>query len=289
MSLTIETLLREATLKLKAGGIETARLDAQVLLGHVLDVSREQLLRDGHLPVESALTDAFERLVNDRAARRPISHLIGHREFWSLDLEVTPDTLDPRADSETVVDAALRLLPDRRAPAHILDLGTGTGALLLALLTELPSATGIGFDKSPAALAVARRNAERLRLNDRADFVCGDWTQENWTQIFDAPFHLIVSNPPYIPTRELALLQPEVQAEPHLALDGGTDGLDAYRQLVPALPKLLVNGGGVVLEVGLAQAERVGALIVANGFSAPGMARDLSARARALYALYPKP
>jgi len=288
MSLTIETLLREATLKLKAGGIETARLDAQVLLGHVLDVSREQLLRDGHLPVESALTDAFERLVNDRAARRPISHLIGHREFWSLDLEVTPDTLDPRADSETVVDAALRLLPDRRAPARILDLGTGTGALLLALLTELPSATGIGFDKSPAALAVARRNAERLRLNDRADFVCGDWTLDNWTQVFDEPFHLIVSNPPYIPTRELALLQPEVQAEPHLALDGGSDGLDAYRQLVPALPKLLVNGGGVVLEVGLAQAERVGALIVANGFSAPGMARDLSARARALYALYPK-
>ena len=289
MSRTIETLLREATLKLKAGGIETARLDAQVLLGHVLDVSREQLLRDGHLPVEGALMDAFDRLVNDRAARRPISHLIGHREFWSLDLEVTPDTLDPRADSETVVDAALRLLPDRMAPARILDLGTGTGALLLALLTELPSATGIGFDKSPAALAVARRNAERLRLADRTDFVCGDWTQENWTQAFDAPFHLIVSNPPYIPTRELALLQPEVQAEPHLALDGGSDGLDAYRQLVPALPKLLVKGGGVVFEVGLAQAERVGALIVANGFSAPGMARDLSARARALYALYPKP
>jgi release factor glutamine methyltransferase len=289
MSRTIETLLREAALKLKAGGIETARLDAQVLLGHVLDVSREQLLRDGHLPVEGALMDAFDRLVKDRAARRPISHLIGHREFWSLDLEVTPDTLDPRADSETVVDAALRLLPDRRAPARILDLGTGTGALLLALLTELPSATGIGFDKSPAALAVARRNAERLRLSDRADFVCGDWTQEHWTQAFDAPFHLIVSNPPYIPTRELALLQPEVQAEPHLALDGGSDGLDAYRLLIPALPKLLVKGGGVVLEVGLAQAERVGALIVANGFSAPGMARDLSARARALYALYPKP
>jgi release factor glutamine methyltransferase len=288
MSRTIATLVRETTDRFKALGIESARLDAQILLAHVLDVPRENILRDGHLVLEGALFDAFQRLVDQRAARKPISHLIGHREFWSLDLEVTPDTLDPRADSETVVDAALRLLPDRRAPAHILDLGTGTGALLLALLTELPHATGLGFDKSEAALAVAQRNAERLRLSDRARFHAGDWTSAQWTRDLDGPFHLIVSNPPYIPTRELALLQPEVRAEPSLALDGGSDGLDAYRLLVPVLPDLLVKGGGIVFEVGLAQAEAVGALMTAQGFTAPGMARDLSTRARALYALYPR-
>ncbi len=221
MSRTIQTLVHETTERLRAIGIDSARLDAQILLAHVLDVPRENILRDGHLVIEGALIDAFERLVAERAQRRPISHLIGHREFWSLDLEVTPDTLDPRADSETVVDAALRLLPDRGAPARILDLGTGTGALLLALLTELPYATGIGFDKSEAALQVAQRNAERLRLAGRAQFVAGDWTRPQWTAALDGPFHLIVSNPPYIPTRDMALLQPEVRAEPHLALDGG--------------------------------------------------------------------
>jgi release factor glutamine methyltransferase len=286
MSRTIEVLVAETTARFKALGIDSARLDSQILLAHVLDVPRENIRRDGHLVVEDALIDAFEKLVAARAERRPISHLTGHREFWSLDLEVTPDTLDPRADSETVVDAALRLLPDRGAAARILDLGTGTGALLLALLTELPQATGIGFDKSEAALAVAKRNAERLHLSDRASFVAGDWTLPQWTAGLDGPFHLIISNPPYIPTRDMALLQPEVRAEPHLALDGGSDGLDAYRILIPALPGLLVKGGGIVFEVGLAQAEKVGSLISGSGFTAPGMARDLSTRARALYALY---
>jgi release factor glutamine methyltransferase len=196
MSRTIQTLVMQTTERFKSLGIASARLDAQILLAHVLDVPRENILRDGHLVIEGALVDAFDRLVEARSMRKPISHLIGHREFWSLDLEVTPDTLDPRADSETVVDAALRLLPDRGAPARILDLGTGTGALLLALLTELPQATGIGFDKSAAALAVAQRNAERLRLSDRAQFTAGDWTKPHWTQALDGPFHLIVSNPP---------------------------------------------------------------------------------------------
>lgn len=287
MSDTIDLLVRGATDRLKAAGIDSARLDAQVLMAHVLDVPRERILRDGHLPVDGALVDAFETLVRGRAGRRPLSHLTGHREFWSLDLEVTPDTLDPRADSETVVDAALRLIPRRDAEITILDLGTGTGALLLALLTELPSATGIGFDKSEAALAVARRNADRQRLGGRATFRLGDWGAPGWAKALGLRVNLVVSNPPYIPTADLAGLQPEVQAEPRLALDGGADGLDAYRRIIPGLPQILAPGGGVVFEVGVAQASWVGRRLADEGFSAPGMARDLSARARAVFALLP--
>jgi len=285
MSETIDVLLKSAETRLRQAGIPNPRLDAQVLLSHVLDVPREHLIRDAHLNVEAALIDAFEKLILGRLSRKPISHLTGHREFWSLDLEVTPDTLDPRPDSETVVDAALRLIPTRQAPIRILDLGTGTGALLLALLTELPQASGIGLDKSAAALEVARRNAARVHLSDRAEFLNADWGIPGWFEDLPGPFNLVVANPPYIPTAQLAALQPEIHAEPRLALDGGADGLDAYRRIVPPLPSLLIPGGGIVIEVGMAQAELVGRMMADAGFKAPGMARDLSARARALFAV----
>jgi release factor glutamine methyltransferase len=232
------------------------------------------LPRDPGRPVDVA---AFHALVARRAAHEPLALIVGQREFWSLDLAVSPATLIPRPDSETLIEAALATFAGRDLPRRLLDLGTGTGCLLLAALSEFPAAFGVGVDRSFAAVALAARNAAMLGLAGRAAFLCADWTLA-----LDARFDLVLSNPPYIPTAQIDGLMPEVaRYEPRSALDGGADGFSAYRRLVPDLARLLAPGGVAVLEVGAGQAPTVARLARSAGF-ASHQHHDLSGIARAL-------
>ena len=212
-----------------------------------------------------------------RAAREPLALIVGWREFWSLRFRVSPATLIPRPDSETLVEAALAARPDSATPLRVLDLGTGTGCLLLAFLSERPRAFGIGIDRSIDAVRLARRNARDLGLADRATFLAGDWAGA-----VEARFDLVLGNPPYIPTPDLAGLMPEVRAhEPAGALDGGADGLTAHRAILADLPRLLTPGGRAILEVGAGQREAVAGLAALAGLRAEAR-HDLGGVARAV-------
>jgi release factor glutamine methyltransferase len=225
----------------------------------------------------------FWTLIGRRAAREPVSRILGRREFWSLDLHLSADVLDPRPDSETLVEAVLERVEDRQAPLRILDLGTGSGCLVLALLSELPQARGLGIDISVAALAVARENAHRLGLSPRAAFRQGDWAKG-----LTGAWQVIVSNPPYIMEGTIAELAPEVERyDPKLALSGGADGMAAYRSLVPQAGWLLSSEGLLALEVGAGQAEGVAQLLGSAGLASLGCLRDLAGRERCLLATKP--
>ena len=235
----------------------TPRLDAELLLAHALGISREALLLGGDRPVPSD----FDTLIQRRLAHEPVAYITGSKSFWTLDLHVTPDVLIPRPDSETLIETAIAHFRDR-APRTILDLGTGSGALLLASLDQWREAWGLGVDRSADALAVARGNAERLGFGDRARFVRG-----SWGDALDARFDLILCNPPYVETG--AALGREVAAhEPRTALFAGADGLDCYRALIPQLPRLLAHDGLAVLEIGSAQRDSVSALIQVEDLAA---------------------
>ena len=276
MSVSIAECLEAGARRLADAGIPDARREARLILAHALGVEPVTILGYPERPVEDA--GRFDGLIARRAAREPLSHLTGRREFWSLEFEVTPAVLDPRADSETVVEAALAAIPDRQAPLSIVDFGTGTACLLLALLSELHNAKGLGIDIAEDTLAVACRNAARLGLGGRARFAIGDWGVA-----LAGPFDLIVGNPPYIPASEIAGLQAEVAGfEPHRALDGGTDGLDAYRRLGPDIFRLLRPGGVAVLEFGLAQGAAVARLMAAEGLTPQGFSRDIAGHDRCL-------
>jgi release factor glutamine methyltransferase len=208
-----------------------------------------------------------------------MSQILGHREFWSLDFKVTSDVLTPRPDSETVIEAVLEHVGDRRRPLRIVDLGVGSGCLLLALLSELPAASGLGVDQSVAALAIARQNGERLGLGERVR-----WHEGDWLDGIDERFDIIVSNPPYIPTAALAALDPELRYEPRAALHGGRDGLDAYRSIARHLRQKLMPGGIVALEIGHDQGNAVTAILTAAGLDAWRRRADLSGRERCILA-----
>lgn len=273
---SIAACLEDGARRLAAAGIPGARREARLILAHALGVEPATILGYPERPVVDA--HCYDGLIARRAGRQPLSHLTGRREFWSLYFEVTPATLDPRADSETLVEAVLAAVPDRRAVLCILDFGTGTGCLLLALLTELPNAMGLGVDIAEDALAVARRNAARLGLADRALFAVGDWGAS-----LAGPFDVIVGNPPYIPAGEIAGLQREVaEFEPRRALDGGADGLDAYRRLGPDISRLLAQGGVAVLEFGLGQGPAVARLMSAEGLAPQGFSADIAGHDRCL-------
>ncbi len=263
--------------RLRPAGIDSPRLEARLLLAHTLGLTPTALLRDPQTTVPPQHQARYDSLVARRAAREPLAYILGHREFWSLDFAVSPATLIPRPDSETLVQAAREAFAGRPAPRQVLDLGTGTGCLLLAALTEFPQAFGIGVDRQPAATRLAAANAAALGLAARAAFLCGDWATA-----LDSRFDLVLCNPPYIPTCELRALMPEVAGhEPRSALDGGEDGLGAYRTLIPSLKLLLAPGGVAVLEVGAGQAETVRALAEQAGF-ATGLQQDLAGMVRAL-------
>jgi release factor glutamine methyltransferase len=271
---SIGACLEKGATRLTDAGIPDARREARLILAYALGIEPAMILGYPERPVEDA--SRFEDLIARRARREPLSHLTGRREFWSLEFEVTAATLDPRADSETLVEAALAALPDHQAPLSIADFGTGTGCLLLALLSDLPNATGLGVDIGEETLAVARRNAVRLGLAERALFAIGDWCDS-----LAGPFDLIVSNPPYIPAGEIEGLQPEVaKFEPRRALDGGADGLDAYRRLGPDISRLLRPGGVAVLEFGLGQGDAVARLMAAEGLIGQGFSADLAGHDR---------
>lgn len=275
MTGTIAALLRLGAERLAAAGIENPRLESRLLLAHALGRRTEDLIRDMNNPAEAP---AFPALLARRAAHEPLALITGWREFWSLRFRVSPATLIPRADSETLVEAAL----DLPAPARVLDLGTGTGCLLLAVLHERPQAFGIGLDRSEDAARLARRNAADLGLTGRSAFLVGDWTAP-----LRGRFDLVLSNPPYIESAGIAALMPEVRAhEPASALDGGPDGLDAYRAIIAALPSILTSDGAAVLELGIGQSRAVAGLAEAAGLRATAR-QDLAGIERALILRFP--
>ncbi len=229
---------------------------------------------------EGETLEYFEALLLRRIAREPLAYITGHKEFWSLDFAVGPGVLIPRPDSETLVEDVRRTYPDHGAPLSILDLGTGSGCLLVAALKEYPNAHGVGIDQSPEALAWARRNVAAHRLEDRATLIESGWLEEA-----SPGFDILLSNPPYIRTADIAALQPEVaRFEPAAALDGGPDGLDAYRALALRIGRLLKPSGRAFLELGAGQGESVAALLAANGLSLDHFAADLAGIPRCLVA-----
>ena len=255
---TIAEALRDGAQILAQAGVDNPRLESRLLLSHVLGRSAEDLIRD---LTATAPASNFATLIARRASREPLAFILGWREFWSLRFRVSPATLIPRPDSETVIEAALALYPDRQAPIRMLDLGTGTGCLLLALLHERPNAFGVGIDRSEAAAHLAVSNARDLGLGERSAFLCGDWAGS-----ISGQFDLVLSNPPYVATAELGSLMPDVAwHEPHTALDGGNCGLTAYRVLIAALPRLLTRSGAAVLELGAGQFDAVGAIAATAG------------------------
>lgn len=273
--MTIGRLLCEAGAALRAAGIEGARQEARLLLAHALALPQEALLRDPHREVAPEGAEAFRALLRRRCAREPLALLTGTSGFWTLELEVNGATLLPRPDTEALIRLAATLAPDA---ARVLDLGTGTGCLLLAALAERPGAWGVGLDLRPEAAALARRNARRNGLAGRAAFLAGDWAGA-----LRGRFDLILSNPPYIPSAEVPALMPEVaRHEPVTALDGGPDGLNAYRRILPALPRLLAPGGVAILEIGWDQAESLPALAPRHGLAIRGMERDFGGIPRAI-------
>jgi release factor glutamine methyltransferase len=269
----LRSALAWASPVLAAAGIEDPRREARWLAAHVLG------LPPGALPMPDDSIDraAFAAVVRRRESREPLALISGRRGFWTLDLAVSADTLVPRPETETLIEAALALCTGA-PPARILDLGTGTGCLLLAALHEFPGAFGVGVDLSPAAAALAGRNAAANGLAARAVFLAGDWAAP-----LRSRFDLILSNPPYIPAGDIAGLMPEVRCyEPLRALAGGADGLVAYRAVCAALPDLLAPGGVAVLELGAGQAGQVGALAEAAGLHYLGVKPDLAGIARAI-------
>jgi release factor glutamine methyltransferase len=288
-SRTLDALLLPAVSTLTAAGIEDARLDVEYLLAHLLHCQRRDLRRQLNA-VEAALKGSpFADLLARRERREPLQRILGRWEFWGLDLELGPETLIPRPDTECIVDAVLKCRSDRSQALRLLDLGTGSGALLLALLSEFPNAWGLGIDLSPAAAGIARRNADQLGLGQRAAFCVADWTTALSGEMsgeFSGLFDVIVSNPPYIPTGDLAGLQPEVALhEPRLALDGGVDGLDACSRLMGDLPRLLRSGGLVLVEHGFDQGERVATLLREAGLTEIQTLRDLAGQERVGFAI----
>lgn len=268
---TIGAALARARAALAEAGVETVALDARLLLAEALDASVETVIAWPERPMTPEAAARLEALLRRRVAREPMAYILGRREFWSLDFAVTSATLTPRPDSETLVAAVLDEVGDRAAPLRLVDFGTGTGCLLLALLSELPAAEGTGIDIDAAALDVARDNAALLGLASRTRFVQGEWGRS-----LAGPFDIVVSNPPYIRSGDLAALAPELRYEPRLALDGGADGLAAYRALIPDAARLLSPGGLLALEIGEGQGPSVEALLAAQGLRPLGARRDLA-------------
>jgi release factor glutamine methyltransferase len=291
-STTIARTLAAAAARLAAAGVEDPHRDARLLIAAAIEAGPERLIAEPERILDGAEAARIEASILRRAAREPVSRILGRRGFWSLEFEITPDTLDPRPDSETLVAAVLERIGAQGlvgAPLSVLDLGTGSGCLLLALLSELPAARGLGLDISAVALEVARRNARNLGLSHRARFAAGNWAG-GCAVGPEGSWQVIVSNPPYIKEDEIGELAPEVaRYDPRLALIAGSDGLDAYRKLLPRAAGLLEPGGILALEVGRGQQDAVTALLAASGLKTLGRYRDLGGIERCLLASRGKP
>lgn len=277
---TLQSQLKAAEARLAVTGIETARLDAEILMAHVLGCPRMALYGKLTAAVPQQVLSEFDALLSRRLTCEPVAYITGEQEFWSLPFKVTPDTLIPRPDTETLVETVLRQmdgLPVRR----VLDLGTGSGCILLSLLHELRDALGTAVDISAGALSVAKENAVSLDLQERVEFFQGSWLAPLDKQ---AQFDVIVSNPPYIPSKDMASLMADVRLyEPGSALDGGEDGLGPYRLIADQAPAFLAPGGLLAVEVGIHQAGDVMALFDAAGLVGTGKVKDLGGVERVVY------
>ncbi|MBP6689900.1 MAG: peptide chain release factor N(5)-glutamine methyltransferase [Hyphomonadaceae bacterium] len=272
MTKTLVSVWTDVRKRLEAAGVDSPVLDARLLLEAGAGVSRLDIVTDPRRAISDEQVRAVDVLTKRREAREPVSHILGRKHFWTLDLAVSANVLTPRPETEFVVEAGLQETLPADAPHRILDLGTGSGAIMLALLKERPNATGVAIDISEEALAVVRANAEQLGVAERLQA-----GQGNWAEHIDERFDLVVSNPPYIRTSDIDGLEPEVSRfEPRVALDGGADGLAAYRIIAAALPSLLKPGGAFALEVGAGQAESVKALAEEAGLATGEPRRDLS-------------
>lgn len=262
--------LSHGATRLVAAEIDTARLDARVLLAEIVHVPPSEVrgLSRNLTPDEEADYDA---LIARRAAREPLAYIVGRKEFWSLDFAVGPGALVPRPETETLIEQALKAFPEKSAPLRILDLGTGSGCLLVTALTLYPNATGTGIDLSPDALDWARRNAPRHGVETRARFVEGRWDAAR-----PGPYDLILANPPYIASAEMADLGPELSHEPASALESGPEGLEAYRALAPVLKAILAPDGWGFLEIGSGQRSNVVSVLMGAGLEISGLTPDLA-------------
>jgi release factor glutamine methyltransferase len=267
----------------RSAGIESPELDARILIGHALGIDHAGLAASATQPLADLTASRIEEFAARRLAGEPVARIVGQKEFWSLPLTVTPAVLVPRPETETVVELALALLDCEGTPARPLrmaDLATGSGAILLALLSELPTAQGAGTDIDAAALSVARANASQLGFGNRATFLATDYGAA-----LEGPFDLVVSNPPYVASGDIARLAREVRDhDPRRALDGGADGLAAYRAIAADAPRLLGPGGLLVVEIGAGQERPVCELFVAEGLAIANTRHDLSGIARAIAA-----
>lgn len=279
---TVEAARRNLTARFTSGGIDTAELDARILVGAALSLDLTGLIASAARPVTSHEATHLEDFTRRRLAGEPVARILGTKEFWGLSLQLSAATLVPRPDTETVVELALEMLraePDPKRRLRIADIGTGSGAILLALLSELPDAFGVGTDISVTALRTASSNAARLGFASRAAFVACDYAAA-----LSEAFDLMVSNPPYIRSADIAGLATEVRDhDPIVALDGGADGLDAYRQLIPQAARRLAQGGVLVVEAGHDQSGDIGELMMAAGLTQEKPPRaDLAGIRRAL-------
>jgi release factor glutamine methyltransferase len=276
---TLGALYRKAVAAFTDAHLPTPELDARWLVAEAAGLASNAIALDPQRALSPEIVTRIEAFIGRRLAGEPVDRILGNREFRSLTFRLGPATLSPRPDTETIVEACLAVLPDKQGAYRLLDLGTGTGAILIALLSERPKAMGLGIDRASEAVEIARLNAADNGVDTRARFAEGDWMRE-----LQGPFDLIVSNPPYIPSSDIAGLDREVREhDPRLALDGGRDGLDAYRAIAADAPRVLAPGGMLVFELGIGQEAAVTALMRAAGFTMLGPARrDLGGVARAL-------
>ncbi|MDE2029159.1 MAG: peptide chain release factor N(5)-glutamine methyltransferase [Alphaproteobacteria bacterium] len=279
--MTLSDVLATATQRLQAAGIDNPSFDARLLIGTALNLDRAQMLARARDGVSAEQHAHIKKLIARREVREPVARILGMREFWGLPFALNEATLEPRPDSETLIETTLKPLADRKTERlRLLDLGTGTGCLLLSLLHELPNASGLGIDLAPRAVEQAVQNAATLGLEKRASFRTG-----NWLDGIDETFDIIVSNPPYIRTDEIPALMPEVRDhDPRAAHDGGADGLAPYRHLIPQLKNFLNPNGFAIFEVGHDQAQQVAALFAQNSFQNIEIHEDLSGNDRCISA-----
>ena len=277
---TLAVLSRDIEKTLKAAMIEEAALDAMLLISHVLNLTSIDYALDKDRKITEQECVEIMELVQQRVSRIPMAQIFGEKEFWSLSFRVTNETLTPRPDSETLIETALNNVSDKSENIRVLDMGTGTGCLLLSLLSELPNANGLGLDISNAALDVAQCNAENLNLVNRAAFKKSNWTDQLRP---DEKFGIIIANPPYIGTREKESLAPEVKDhEPDIALFSGCDGLNDYKIIAEQIGSYLADDGMIILEIGYKQAEDVKNIFTSAGFNDISLHKDLGGRDRCL-------
>jgi release factor glutamine methyltransferase len=286
---TAAALMSDAAVRLRAADVPDPRRDARLLLAAAAQISTEKIFARPESAVAPEAVVKFQEYVARRTAREPVSRILGRREFWSLDFALSPATLDPRPDSECLIEAAIEFAGDlhsqgNRRGLRLLDLGTGSGCLLLAALASLPKASGVGVDISRRALDTASANAAALGLASRAQFLCS-----NWTKGVTGQFDIVLTNPPYIARADIDGLAPEVSDyEPKAALDGGEDGLDAYRRLAPMIFSCLEPGGIALIEVGEGQADAVKSLLKSAEFGHIASKSDLSGIERCIIATGPQ-